>query len=148
MAKTTQTQPTTNGQSFAYAVGQDIAALKAAVEELKKGSELKTIKVTIPAKPEKYHNLTSPLEAIVEIPTVFKNSVCIIVDQDQNASLVYIADTFKYFTQEFEQVLHLTQLAKVDLLDASVAITGVFDQEQLKQIENDFAHRQKNLDHL
>lgn len=78
MAKTTQTQPTNNDQSFAYAVGQDIAALKAAVEILthnQQGKQSQVLKVVIPATIGKYTETFMQVE--VPLPEEFRNAICI-----------------------------------------------------------------------
>ena len=115
MAKQTQpTQPTNNDQSFAYAVGQDIAALKTAVENLthnQQGEQSQLLKVVIPGILGKSIEHFIPVE--VPLPEEFRNSICIEYFEADGGSSVSFFTTEKTLPKsinDVEQVYYIKKL--------------------------------------
>ena len=150
MAKTTQTQPTNNDQSFAYAVGQDIAALKAAVDNLthnqqEDDKQSQLLKVVIPATIGKYTETFMQVE--VPLPEEFQNAICIEYFEADGASSVSLLATEKTLskpTDDAEQVYYLKKLIGIDELKSASVKVATISQEALAKINQEIeAKRQQ-----
>ena len=148
MAKTTQTQPTNNDQSFAYAVGQDIAALKAAVEILthnQQGKQSQVLKVVIPATIGKYTETFMQVE--VPLPEEFRNAICIeYFEQDggSSATLFTTEKTLLKPSNNVEQVYYIKKLMEIAEFKSANVKVATISQEELANINQEIeAERQQ-----
>ena len=150
MAKPTQTQPTNNGQSFAYAVGQDIAALKAAVEILthnpkEDDKQSQLLKVVIPATIGKYTETFMQVE--VALPEEFRNAICIEYFEQDGGSSVSFLNTEKTLPKpigDVEQVYYIKKLMGIDEFKSADVKVATISQEELAKINKEIeAKRQQ-----
>lgn len=137
MAKTTQTQPTNNGQSFAYAVGQDIAALKAAVEILThnqqgQGEKAKILKVVIPAARDQSEK---GMNVIIPIPAEYQWAFCM---EYQNfngfhsISTTQLNETLTAQLIDVEQVIYYRKIMGVNEFNSTDIETVTISQDELQ----------------
>lgn len=124
MAKPTLTK---DDLPFVYQLGQDVAKLGEEVEKIK-GKSGKALRVTVPAKPEKYLNYA--LQATVTLPDEYKNAICI-KSQGDYISLIKTADSLTITTSKNEQVFLLAPIYRLENQD----IAAEFDTAQLGKID-------------
>ncbi|MDH3000756.1 hypothetical protein A1D23_10080 [Chelonobacter oris] len=143
MAKTTQSQPTNNGQSFAYAVGQDIAALKAKVENLthnqqEDDKQSQLLKVVIPATIGKYTETFTQVE--VPLPEEFRNAICIEYFEQDDGSSVTLLNTEKTLSKpigDVEQVYYIKKLMGLEEFKSADVKVATISQEALAKINQE-----------
>ena len=142
MAKQTQpTQPTNNDQSFAYAVGQDIAALKTAVENLthnQQGEQSQLLKVVIPGILGKSIEHFIPVE--VPLPEEFRNSICIEYFEADGGSSVSFFTTEKTLPKsinDVEQVYYIKKLIGIEEFKSADVKVATISQEALAKINQE-----------
>lgn len=141
--KTTQSQPTNNGQSFAYAVGQDIAALKAAVENLthnqqEDDKQSQLLKVVIPATIGKYTETFTQVE--VPLPEEFRNAICIEYFEQDDGSSVTLLNTEKTLFKpigDVEQVYYIKKLMGLEEFKSADVKVATISQEALAKINQE-----------
>ena len=125
-------KPTTNNQEqgFIYQLGQDVAKLGAEIEQLKNKTG-KALRVSVPAKPDKYSNYELP--ATVELPKEYQNAICI-KTTDDNVELIKTTNTLTLSATSAEQVIYIAPIyrlqedniqaafdaAKMSLIDAEI----------------------------
>lgn len=130
-----KTQPT-NDQSFAYAVGQDIAALKAAVEILthnqqSQSNKAKILKIVLPAvrdQSEYGMNIDIP------IPAEYQWSFCVEHQVFSNYPSMGTATLEKTLTKsliDVEQVIYYRKIMDVNELNSPDIDTVTISQEEL-----------------
>lgn len=130
-----KTQPT-NDQSFAYAVGQDIAALKAAVEILthnqqSQSNKAKILKIVLPAvrdQSEYGMNIDIP------IPAEYQWSFCVEHQVFNNYPSMGTATLEKTLTKsliDVEQVIYYRKIMDVNELNSPDIDTVTISQEEL-----------------
>ena len=148
MAKTTQTQPTNNEQSFAYAVGKDIAALESAVENLthnQQGEQSQVLKVVIPATIGKSSETFIQVE--VPLPEEFRNAICIEYFEQDGGSSVTIFNTEKTLlkpSNNVEQVYYIKKLMEIAEFKSADVKVATISQEELAKINQEIeAERQQ-----
>lgn len=150
MAKTTQTQtqPTNNDQSFAYAVGQDIAALKTAVENLthnQQGEQSQVLKVVIPATIAK--SAETFIQVEVPLPEEFRNAICIEYFEQDGGSSVTLLTTEKTLLKpidDVEQVYYIKKLMEIAEFKSADVKVATISQEELAKINQEIeAKRQQ-----
>ena len=149
MAKTTQTQPTNNGQSFAYAVGQDIAELKAKVEHLthnQQGEQSQILKVVVPAVIGKHSEHYMQVE--VTLPEGFRNAICIEYSEAYGGTSVSVFNTERALLKsldDVEQVYYLKKLMGIDEFKSADVKVATISQEELAKINQEIeAKRQQS----
>ena len=150
MAKTTQSQPTNNDQSFAYAVGQDIAALKAEVKNLthnqqEDDKQSQLLKVVIPATIGKYTETFTQVE--VPLPKEFRNAICIEYFEYDGGSSVTLLNTEKTLSKpigDVEQVYYIKKLMGLEEFKSADVKVATISQEALAKINQEIeAKRQQ-----
>ena len=150
MAKTTQSQPTNNDQSFAYVVGQDIAALKANVENLthnqqEDDKQSQLLKVVIPATIGKYTETFTQVE--VPLPEAFRNAICIEYFEQDGGSSVTLLNTEKTLSKpigDVEQVYYIKKLMGLEEFKSADVKVATISQEALAKINQEIeAKRQQ-----
>ena len=150
MAKTTQSQPTNNDQIFAYAVGQDIAALKVEVENLthnqqEDDKQSQLLKVVIPATIGKYTETFTQIE--VPLPEEFGNAICIeYFEQDggSSATLFTTEKTLLKPSNNVEQVYYIKKLMEIAEFKSANVKVATISQEELAKINQEIeAKRQQ-----
>lgn len=112
---------------FVYKLGQDVAKLTTEIDKIK-GKSGKALRVTVPAKPEKYADYT--LQAAVVLPDEYKNAICI-KSQGTDISLIKTTDSLTIQASEVEQVLLLAPIYRLENQD----IAAEFDVAQLGKID-------------
>lgn len=137
MAKTAQTQLTNNDQSFAYAVGQDIAALTAAVEILthnqqgQSNKKAKILKIVLPAvrdQSEYGMNIDIP------IPAEYQWSFCVehqVFNDYPSMGTVTLEKTLTKSLIDVEQVIYYRKIMDVNELNSPDIDTVTISQEKL-----------------
>ena len=148
MAKTAQTQPTNNDQSFAYAVGQDIAALKAAVESLthnQQGEQSQILKVVVPAVIGNHREHYMQVE--IPLPEEFRNAICIEYSEAYGGTSVSVFNTERALLKpldDVEQVYYLKKLMGIDEFKSADVKVATISQEELAKINQEIeAKRQQ-----
>ena len=123
------TKPTTNNQEqgFIYQLGQDVAKLGAEIEQLKNKTG-KALRVSVPAKPDKYSNYELP--ATVELPKEYQNAICI-KTIDGDVSLIKTTNTLTLSTTSIEQVVFIAPIYRLEEDNTQAA----FDAERMSLID-------------
>ena len=135
-------KPTTNNQEqgFIYQLGQDVAKLGIEIEQLKNKTG-KALRVSVPAKPDKYLNYELP--ATVELPKEYQNAICI-KTTDDNVELIKTTNTLTLSATSAEQVIYIAPIyrlqedniqaafnaEKMSLIDAEIERQGREGREQ------------------
>lgn len=141
---------TNNGQSFAYAVGQDIAALKAEVENLthnqqEDDKQSQLLKVVIPATIGKYTETFTQVE--VPLPEEFRNAICIEYFEQDDGSSVTLLNTEKTLSKpigDVEQVYYIQKLMGLEEFKSADVKVATISQEALAKINQEIeAKRQQ-----
>lgn len=120
---------TTNNQEqgFIYRLGQDVAKLGIEIEQLKNKTG-KALRVSVPAKPDKYSNYELP--ATVELPKEYQNAICI-KTTDDNVELIKTTNALTLSTASVEQVVFIAPIYRLEEDDVQAA----FDAEQMSLID-------------
>ena len=136
MAKTTQTQPTNNDQSFAYAVGQDIAALEILTHNQQdQGEKAKILKVVIPAARDQSEK---GMNVIISIPAEYQWAFCM---EYQNfngfhsISTTQLNETLTMQLIEVEQVIYYRKIMGVNEFNSPDIDTVTINQEELPKLQ-------------
>lgn len=124
MAKQTTNNPE---QGFIYQLGQDVAKLGVEIEQLKNKTG-KALRVSVPAKPEKYSNYELP--ATVELPKEYQNAICI-KTTDDNVELIKTTNAITLSTTSIEQVIYIAPIYRLQ----EDNIQAAFDAEQMSLID-------------
>lgn len=122
-------KPTTNNQEqgFIYQLGQDVAKLGAEIEQLKNKTG-KALRVSVPAKPDKYSNYELP--ATVELPKEYQKAICI-KTTDDNVELIKTTNALTLSTASVEQVIYIAPIYRLQ----EDNIQAAFDAEQMSLID-------------
>ena len=122
-------KPTTNNQEqgFIYQLGQDVAKLGAEIEQLKNKTG-KALRVSVPAKPDKYSSYELP--ATVELPKEYQNAICI-KTTDDNVELIKTTNAITLSTTGIEQVIYIAPIYRLQ----EDNIQAAFDAEQMSLID-------------
>lgn len=122
-------KPTTNNQEqgFIYQLGQDVAKLGIEIEQLKNKTG-KALRVSVPAKPDKYSNYELP--ATVELPKEYQNAICIKATDD-NVELIKTTNALTLSTASVEQVVFIAPIYRLEEDDVQAA----FDAERMFLID-------------
>lgn len=122
-------KPTTNNQEqvFIYQLGQDVAKLGDEIEQLKNKTG-KALRVSVPAKPDKYSNYELP--ATVELPKEYQNAICI-KTTDDNVELIKTTNALTLSTTSVEQVVFIAPIYRLEEDDVQAA----FDAERMSLID-------------
>lgn len=122
-------KPTTNNQEqgFIYQLGQDVAKLGAEIEQLKNKTG-KALRVSVPAKPDKYSSYELP--ATVELPKEYQNAICI-KTTDDNVELIKTTNAITLSTTSIEQVIYIAPIYRLQ----EDNIQAAFDAEQMSLID-------------
>lgn len=122
-------KPTTNNQEqgFIYRLGQDVAKLGIEIEQLKNKTG-KALRVSVPAKPDKYSNYELP--ATVELPKEYQNAICI-KTTDDNVELIKTTNAITLSTTSIEQVIYIAPIYRLQ----EDNIQAAFDAEQMSLID-------------
>ena len=122
-------KPTTNNQEqgFIYQLGQDVAKLGADIEQLKNKTG-KALRVSVPAKPDKYSSYELP--ATVELPKEYQNAICI-KTTDDNVELIKTTNAITLSTTSIEQVIYIAPIYRLQ----EDNIQAAFDAEQMSLID-------------
>ena len=122
-------KPTTNNQEqgFIYRLGQDVAKLGIEIEQLKNKTG-KALRVSVPAKPDKYSNYELP--ATVELPKEYQNAICI-KTTDDNVELIKTTNALTLSTTSVEQVVFIAPIYRLEEDDVQAA----FDAERMSLID-------------
>ena len=123
MAKT----PTKDDQPFIYQLGKDIARLGVEIEKLKNKS-VKSVRIVVPAKPEKYQQYS--LKAVINLPPECQNAICI-KSQNGEAHIVKTEETLSVYAEYNISEFHLTPIYKLEV----DTITALLDQQQINDID-------------
>ena len=130
-------KPTTNNQEqgFIYQLGQDVAKLGAEIEQLKNKTG-KALRVSVPAKPDKYSNYELP--ATVELPKEYQNAICIKIAED-NVELIKTANALTLSTASVEQVVFIAPIIR--LQDDNIQAT--FDADKMSLIDESIERQER-----
>ena len=122
-------KPTTNNQEqgFIYQLGQDVAKPGAEIEQLKNKTG-KALRVSVPAKPDKYSNYELP--ATVELPKEYQKAICI-KTTDDNVELIKTTNALTLSTASVEQVIYIAPIYRLQ----EDNIQAAFDAEQMSLID-------------
>ena len=124
MAKQTTNNPE---QGFIYQLGQDVAKLEDDIEQLKNKTG-KALRVSVPAKPDKYSSYELP--ATVELPKEYQNAICI-KTTDDNVELIKTTNAITLSTTGIEQVIYIAPIYRLQ----EDNIQAAFDAEQMSLID-------------
>ena len=139
-----------NDQSFAYIVGQDIAVLKIAVENLthnqqEDDKQSQLLKVVIPATIGKYTETFTQVE--VPLPEEFRNAICIEYFEQDSGSSVTLLNTEKTLSKligDVEQVYYIKKLMGLEEFKSADVKVATISQEALAKINQEIeAKRQQ-----
>ena len=130
-------KPTTNNQDqgFIYQLGQDVAKLGIEIEQLKNKIG-KALRVSVPAKPDKYSNYELP--ATVELPKEYQNAICIKIAED-NVELIKTANALTLSTASVEQVVFIAPIIR--LQDDNIQAT--FDADKMSLIDESIERQER-----
>ena len=130
-------KPTTNNQDqgFIYQLGQDVAKLGIEIEQLKNKTG-KALRVSVPAKPDKYSNYELP--ATVELPKEYQNAICIKIAED-NVELIKTANALTLSTASVEQVVFIAPIIR--LQDDNIQAT--FDADKMSLIDESIERQER-----
>ena len=128
---------TTNNQEqgFVYQLGQDVAKLGIEIEQLKNKTG-KALRVSVPAKPEKYSSYELP--ATVELPKEYQNAICI-KTIDGNVELIKTTNAITLSATSTEQVIYIAPILR--LQDDNIQAT--FDAEKMSLIDESIERQER-----
>lgn len=130
-----------NNETFAYLVGKDIAEIQAKITNLDSGG-LKTLRFTIPAIPERY--IAYNLEARVDLPDEFKNSICVRIVENIPA-IISVGDSLEFQQATNELQVTLIKLYKLDSLNTAQEATVITKAAEFEKIESAYKYLAKLL---
>lgn len=130
-------KPTTNNQEqgFIYQLGQDVAKFGIEIEQLKNKTG-KALRVSVPAKPEKYSNYELP--ATVELPKEYQNAICI-KTTDDNVELIKTTNAITLSTTSIEQVIYIAPIYRLQ----EDNIQAAFSAEQMSSIDAEIEQQEQ-----
>ena len=132
MAKPT---PTKEEQGFVYQLGQDVEKLGFEIESLK-NKTVKTIRIVVPAKPEKYRQYG--LRAVISLPAECQHAICI-KSKNGKIDLIETTETLSVYAEDNTSEFYLAPIYRLE----AETINAAFDQEQMAQIESDIHEREE-----
>ena len=132
MAKTT---PIKEEQSFVYQLGQDVAKLGIEIEQLKNKTG-KALRVSVPAKPDKYSSYELP--ATVLLPSEYQNAICI-KTTDDNVELIKTTNSLTLSTTSVEQVIYIAPIYRLQ----EDNIQAAFNAEQVSLIDAEIERQER-----
>ena len=132
MAKQTTNNPE---QGFIYQLGQDVAKLEDDIEQLKNKTG-KALRVSVPAKPDKYSSYELP--ATVELPKEYQNAICI-KTTDDNVELIKTTNTLTLSAASIEQVIYIAPIYRLQ----EDNIQAVFNAEQKSLIDAEIEQQER-----
>lgn len=129
-------QTTNNSeQGFIYQLGQDVAKFGIEIEQLKNKTG-KALRVSVPAKPDKYSNYELP--ATVELPKEYQNAICI-KTTDDNVELIKTTNALTLSTTSVEQVVFIAPIYRLEEDNAQ----ATFNAEQMSLIDADIDRQER-----
>lgn len=129
------TKPTKEEQTLVYQLGQDVAMLGAEIEQLKNKTG-KALRVSVPAKPDKYLNYELP--ATVELPKEYQNAICI-KTTDDNVELIKTTNAITLSTTSIEQVIYIAPIYRLQ----EDNIQAAFNAEQMSSIDAEIEQQER-----
>lgn len=129
------TRPTKEEQTLVYQLGQDVAMLGAEIEQLKNKTG-KALRVSVPAKPDKYSNYELP--ATVELPKEYQNAICI-KTTDDNVELIKTTNAITLSTTSIEQVIYIAPIYRLQ----EDNIQAAFNAEQMSSIDAEIERQER-----
>lgn len=129
------TKPTKEEQTLVYQLGQDVAMLGAEIEQLKNKTG-KALRVSVPAKPDKYSNYELP--ATVELPKEYQNAICI-KTTDDNVELIKTTNAITLSTTSIEQVIYIAPIYRLQ----EDNIQAAFNAEQMSSIDAEIERQER-----
>ena len=129
-------QTTNNSeQGFIYQLGQDVAKFGIEIEQLKNKTG-KALRVSVPAKPEKYSSYELP--ATVELPKEYQNAICI-KTTDDNVELIKTTNSLTLSTTSVEQVVFIAPIYRLQ----EDNIQATFDAGRMSLIDEDIERQER-----
>ena len=129
-------QTTNNSeQGFIYQLGQDVAKFGIEIEQLKNKTG-KALRVSVPAKPEKYSSYELP--ATVELPKEYQNAICI-KTTDDNVELIKTTNSLTLSTTSVEQVVFIAPIYRLQ----EDNIQAAFNAEQMSSIDAEIEQQER-----
>lgn len=129
-------QTTNNSeQGFIYQLGQDVAKFGIEIEQLKNKTG-KALRVSVPAKPEKYSSYELP--ATVELPKEYQNAICI-KTTDDNVELIKTTNSLTLSTTSVEQVVFIAPIYRLQADN----IQATFDAGRMSLIDEDIERQER-----
>ena len=129
------TKPTKEEQTLVYQLGQDVAMLGAEIEQLKNKTG-KALRVSVPAKPDKYSSYELP--ATVELPKEYQNAICI-KTTDDNVELIKTTNAITLSTTSIEQVIYIAPIYRLQ----EDNIQAAFNAEQMSSIDAEIEQQER-----
>ena len=128
---------TTNNQEqgFVYQLGQDVAKFGIEIEQLKNKTG-KALRVSVPAKPDKY--LSYELPATVELPKEYQNAICIKTTND-NVELIKTTNALTLSAANIEQVVFIAPIYRLQ----EDNIQAAFNAEQMSLIDAEIERQER-----
>lgn len=130
-----KTAPTKEEQPFVYQLGQDVAKLGIEIEQLKNKTG-KALRVSVPAKPDKY--LSYELPATVELPEKYQNAICI-KTTDNNVELIKTTNILTLSATSVEQVVFIAPIYRLQ----EDNIQAAFNAEQVSLIDAEIERQER-----
>ena len=129
-------QTTNNSeQGFIYQLGQNVAKFGIEIEQLKNKTG-KALRVSVPAKPEKYSSYELP--ATVELPKEYQNAICI-KTTDDNVELIKTTNSLTLSTTSVEQVVFIAPIYRLQADN----IQATFDAGRMSLIDEDIERQER-----
>ena len=129
-------QTTNNSeQGFIYQLGQDVAKFGIEIEQLKNKTG-KALRVSVPAKPEKYSSYELP--ATVELPKEYQNAICI-KTTDDNVELIKTTNSLTLSTTSVEQVVFIAPIYRLQ----EDNIQATFDADKMSLIDESIERQER-----
>ena len=130
-------------QAFIYQLGKDIAALKAAVENLthnqqEDDKQSQLLKVVIPATIGKYTETFTQVE--VPLSEEFRNAICIEYFEYDGGSSVTLLNTEKTLSKpivDVEQVYYIKKLMGLEAFKSADVKVATISQDELATISQE-----------
>ena len=132
MVKQTTNNPE---QGFIYQLGLDVAKLKDEIEQLKNKTG-KALRVSVPAKPDKYSSYELP--ATVELPKEYQNAICI-KTTDDNVELIKTTNTLTLSATSAEQVIYIAPIYRLQ----EDNIQAAFNAEKMSLIDAEIERQER-----
>nr|DAU92123.1 MAG TPA: transcription initiation factor TFIID [Caudoviricetes sp.] len=132
MAKPT---PTKEEQGFVFQLGKDMEKIGFEIESLK-NKTVKTIRIVVPGKPEKYRQYG--LRAVISLPAECQHAICI-KSKNGVIDLIETKETLSVYAEDNTSEFYLAPIYRLE----AETISAAFDQEQMAQIESDVREREE-----